>query len=138
MSSENNMKVKIIAPDRLFYEGEADMIELCTTEGQIGVYKGHIPLTAVIAPGVVRVYEAEGEVKSAALHAGFVEILQDSVTVLAEIIEWPDEIDVKRAEEAKIRAERRIAEKATETNMARAELALRKAVARIEVVEEKK
>lgn len=137
MASDNCFKVKIIAPDRLFYEGEAEMIELTTTEGQIGVYKGHIPLTAVIAPGVVRVYESGGEVKSAALISGFVEILQDKVEVLAEIVEWPDEIDLHRAEEAKIRAERRITEKATETNMARAELALRRAVARIETVEEK-
>lgn len=136
MASENSFKVKIIAPDRLFYEGDADMIELTTTEGQIGVYKGHIPLTAVIAPGTVRVYETDGDTKSAALHSGFVEILQDSVTVLAEIVEWPDEIDVNRAEEAKVRAERRIAEKATETNMARAELALKRAVARIDTVQE--
>ena len=75
---------------------------------------------------------------SVTLISGFVEILPDSVEVLAEIVEWPDEIDVNRAEEAKIRAERRIAEKATETNMARAELALKKAVARIETVEENK
>ena len=110
------------------------MIELTTTEGQIGVYKGHIPLTAVIAPGTVRIYETEGQVKSAALISGFVEILQDKVEILAEDILWPDEIDVNRAEEARIRAERRIAEKATDTNLARAELALKKAVARIETV----
>lgn len=138
MAAENSFKVKIIAPDRLFYEGDAEMIELTTTEGQIGVYKGHIPLTAVIAPGVVRVYEAEGQVKSASLISGFVEILPESVEILAEIIEWPDEIDLNRAEEAKIRAERRLAEKSTDTNLARAELALKRAVARIETVEEQK
>ena len=134
MASDNSFIVKITAPDRLFYSGNADMIELTTTEGQIGVYKGHIPLTAVIAPGTVRIYETAGQVKSAALISGFVEILQDKVEILAEDILWPDEIDVKRAEEARIRAERRIAEKATDTNLARAELALKKAVVRIETV----
>ena len=134
MASDNSFIVKITAPDRLFYSGNADMIELTTAEGQIGVYKGHIPLTAVIAPGTVRIYETEGQVKSAALISGFVEILQDKVEILAEDILWPDEIDVKRAEEARIRAERRIAEKATDTNLARAELALKKAVVRIETV----
>ena len=134
MASDNSFIVKITAPDRLFYSGNADMIELTTTEGQIGVYKGHIPLTAVIAPGTVRIYETEGQVKSAALISGFVEILQDKVEILAEDILWPDEIDVKRAEEARIRAERRIAEKATDTNLARAELDLKKAVVRIETV----
>ena len=134
MASDNSFIVKITAPDRLFYSGNADIIEITTTEGQIGVYKGHIPLTAVIAPGTVRIYETEGQVKSAALISGFVEILQEKVEILAEDILWPDEIDVKRAEEARIRAERRIAEKATDTNLARAELALKKAVVRIETV----
>ena len=135
MASDNSFIVKITAPDRLFYSGNADMIELATTEGQIGVYKGHIPLTAVIAPGTVRIYETEGQVKSAALISGFVEILQDKVEILAEDVLWPDEIDINRAEEAKVRAERRLAEKATNTNIARAELALKKAVARIETVQ---
>ena len=134
MASDNSFIVKITAPDRLFYSGNADMIELTTTEGPSGGYKGHIPLTAVIAHGTVRIYETEGQVKSAALISGFVEILQDKVEILAEDILWPDEIDVKRAEEARIRAERRIAEKATDTNLARAELALKKAVVRIETV----
>jgi len=129
--------VKIIAPDREFYEGEAEMLELRTTEGEIGIYKGHIPLTAVIAPGIVRIHEP-GEIKYAALHSGFIEILQESVTILAEVVEWPEEIDLNRAQEAKIRAERRLAEKATETNMARAELALKRAVARIEAVDDNK
>ena len=135
MASDNSFIVKITAPDRLFYSGNADMIELTTTEGQIGVYKGHIPLTAVIAPGTVRIYETEGQVKSAALISGFVEILQDKVEILAEDVLWPDEIDINRAEEAKVRAERRLAEKASNTNIARAELALKKAVARIETVQ---
>lgn len=123
--------LKIIAPDREFYEGDVEMVELRTTEGEIGVYKGHIPLTAVVAPGIVRIHEP-GEVKYAALHSGFVEILQDSVTILAEVVEWPEEIDVNRAEEAKVRAERRLTEHDSATNIPRAELALKRAIARIE------
>lgn len=129
----DTFKVKIIAPDREFYEGDAEMLELRTTEGEIGIYKGHIPLTSVIAPGIVRIHEAGGEIKYAALHSGFIEILQDSVTVLAEVVEWPEEIDINRAEEARIRAERRIAERDSATNIPRAELALKRAIARIEI-----
>ena len=70
----------------------------------------------------------------AALHAGFAEVLPEQVTVLAEIIEWPQEIDVERAEEAKARAEERIRENAPGTDMRRAELSLKRAVARIETV----
>lgn len=126
--------LQIIAPDREFYVGEATMVELRTTEGEIGVLKGHIPVTAVIAPGLVRIHEDGGEIKIAALHAGFIEILQDKVTILAEVVEWPDEIDEKRAEEARIRAERRLADHADGTNIPRAELALKRAIARIEAV----
>ena len=132
MADDRAFSLKIITPDRVFYEGEAIMVELRTTEGEIGVLKNHIPLTSVIAPGILRIRESDTEVKTAALISGFVEILQDSVTILAEVIEWPDEIDVSRAEEARIRAERRLAEKADKTNMKRAELALERSVARIE------
>ena len=132
MADDRAFSLKIITPDRVFYVGEAIMVELRTTEGEIGVLKNHIPLTSVIAPGILRIRESDTEVKTAALISGFVEILQDSVTILAEVIEWPDEIDVSRAEEARIRAERRLAEKADKTNMKRAELALERSVARIE------
>lgn len=132
MADERAFALKIITPERVFYDGEAIMVELRTTEGEIGVLKNHIPLTCVIAPGLLRIKETDTETKTAALISGFVEILQDSVTILAEIAEWPEEIDLNRAEEARVRAERRLAEKADTTNMKRAELALQRSVARIE------
>ncbi|MCR5508476.1 MAG: ATP synthase F1 subunit epsilon [Lachnospiraceae bacterium] len=132
MADERAFKLRIITPDRVFYEGEAIMVELRTTEGEIGVLKNHIPLTCIVAPGILRIRESDDVTKTAALISGFVQILQDEVTILAEVIEWPEEIDVKRAEEARIRAERRLAEKASGTNLKRAELALQRSVARIE------
>ena len=133
MADANNLfKVEIITPDRIFYTGDASMIEFTTTEGDIGVYKHHIPLTTVIAPGVVTITEDGGK-KKAAVHSGFAEILGDKVTLLAEIAEWPDEIDRNRAEEAKMRAERRIKMKEAGLDMKRAEIALKKALVRLEV-----
>ena len=101
---DDRLALKIVTPDRVFYEGEADMVEFNTTEGEIGVYKRHIPMTVIIKPGILTITEGE-EKKIAALHAGFAEILPDAVTIMAEIIEWPVEIDEKRAEQAKERAE---------------------------------
>lgn len=132
MAEERNFDLRIITPDRIFYEGEASMVEFNTTEGEIGVLKGHIPMTVIIKPGVLTIYGEE--TKEAALHAGFVEILPDKVTIMAEIIEWPNEIDLTRAEEARERAKQRISEKASETDILRAETALQRAVARIEVL----
>lgn len=126
-------KLRIITPDRVFYEGDARMVEFNTTEGEIGVLPGHIPMTVVIKPGILTITE-ENETKEAALHAGFVEILQDSVTVLAEIVEWPTEIDAERAEAALHRAEERIKNHMPGTDMVRAETALLRAMARISVL----
>lgn len=134
MADSRYFKVKIISPDRVFYEGEADLLELKTSEGDIGILAGHIPLTAIIAPGVMKITK-DGEVKEGALLEGFVEILQDKVTVLAEACEWPDEIDMNRAKEAKIRAERRLSERDAEINYTRAENALKKALVRLEIGE---
>lgn len=137
MAEEKTFRVKIVAPDRVFYEGDAEMLEMTTTEGDIGVLKGHIPLTAVIAPGVLAIHDTVGgNIRIAALHSGFVEILPDSVTVLAETVEWPEEIDINRANEARIRAERRLQERPDGLNIARAELALKKALVRAQSVEE--
>ncbi|MEG1362442.1 MAG: ATP synthase F1 subunit epsilon [Lachnospiraceae bacterium] len=111
---------------------EASMIEMNTVDGEIGVYKEHIPLTTVLAPGIVTITEAEGK-KEAAVHAGFVEILQDRVTILAEIAEWPEEININRAEEARKRAEERLNSAKENVDYARAMAALKKALVRIDL-----
>ena len=132
--AEMSFKLNIVEPDGVFYEGEADMLEMNTTEGEIGVLPGHIPMTVIIKPGIVTIYETGKEEKRAAIHAGFAEILQDKVTILAEIAEWPEEIDTARAEAALERAQDRIQQKAPGTDMVRAEAALLRAMARINLV----
>ncbi len=122
----------ITCPDRVFFEGDVKMVEINTTEGQIGVLPQHIPLTSALAPGVCYLHVPEGDPKVCAIHGGFFEILQDKMTILAEVCEWPDEIDVSRAEDAKVRAERRLADKPDGTDIARAILALKRSAARIE------
>ena len=125
--------VEIITPDRIFHKGEATMIEFNTAAGEIGVYKNHIPLTTVLAPGVVTIHKDGEDNVIAAVHSGFAEILPDKVTLLAEIAEWPEEIDVQRAELAKARAEERLANKTEAVDVQRAELALRKALVRMDI-----
>jgi len=88
-------------------------------------------MTTVLAPGIVTIHNGDEE-KIAAIHSGFAEILGDKVTFLAEIAEWPDEIDVSRAEAAKERAEKRLENHTAQTDIKRAEYALRKALIRID------
>ena len=134
--ADNIFKVEIITPDRVFYQGESDFIEFTSMSGELGVYKNHIPMTTVLAPGLVTIHNGEEE-KVAAVHAGFAEILGDKVTLLAELAEWPDEIDVSRAESAKERAEERLANHTAEIDVKRAEYALRKALIRIDAADHK-
>ncbi len=131
--ADKTFHVKIVAPERIFYEGDADFIEFKTTEGEVGIYARHVPTTSIVAPGVLRIHTSEG-VKEAALLSGFSEVLQDRVTILAESVEWPEEIDANRAKEAKIRAERRIKGGSDETDYDRAELALKRAIVRLLLV----
>ena len=84
MADDRIFSVEIITPDRIFYQGEAEMIEFTTVNGEIGVYKNHIPLTTVLAPGIVTITGPEGK-KEAAVHSGFAEILQDKGKVTAAI-----------------------------------------------------
>ena len=90
-------------------------------------------MTVIVAPGVLRIHEESG-IREAALHAGFAEILPDGISVLAEIVEWPDEIDLERADAALKRAQDRLKEKSSETDFKRAEIALQRAMARIQVL----
>lgn len=133
MADGRDFLLRIITPERVFFEENVTMAEFNTTEGEIGIYKNHVPMTVIVKPGILTITQEDG-IKEAALHAGFVEILQEEVTILAEIIEWPEEIDEERAEAAKERAEERIKSHTPETDIARAETALQRAMARIQVL----
>ena len=89
-------------------------------------------MTMVLVPGVVTIHQGD-EQKEAAVYAGFAEVLGDKVTLLAEIAEWPHEIDVSRAEAAKERAEERLNGKQADIDIKRAEYALRKALIRMDI-----
>lgn len=130
------MTLQIIKPDGEFYQGDVTMVELNTADGQMGIYPGHIPVIVGIAPGILKIHEGS-EVKKAALLTGFMEILPEKVIILAESADWPEDIDGARANEARIRAERRLKEGSSEVDVARAEAALQRALVRLSLLEDK-
>jgi F-type H+-transporting ATPase subunit epsilon len=92
------MQVELVSVERPIWSGEATMVVARTTEGEIGVMAGHAPLLAVLAPGwLVRIKMADGEELRAAVHGGFLSVRDGAVSVLAEIAETADEIDVAEA-----------------------------------------
>ena len=135
MAERKTFRLEVISPERIFYTGDAEMVELTTTEGDIGIYADHIPLTTIVAPGVMTITELGGVLKEAAVLEGFMEITPAKVTILAQSCEWPEEIDINRAAEAKARAERRLKSADENINLARADLALRKSLIRLQLAE---
>ena len=128
--AENTMKLEVITPERSFYTGDVTFVELNTTEGEVGIYARHIPMTMIIAPGVLTITEEDGTKKKAALLKGFVEVTETTMSILAEVAEWPEDIDVERAKKAEERARKRLEAKSADIDIARAELALKRALVR--------
>ena len=130
----DKIRLQVIAPKRVIFDGECTMIEYNTTEGYVGVLPGHIAMTQIIAPGRLTIYE-ENKEKPLYLTAmsGIATIMPDTITLLTEISEFKEEIDVERAKAARERALKRLEEKLETTDMARAAKALKRAEVRIEV-----
>ena len=131
------MKLQVITPDKEFFTGDVTMVELNTADGEMGIFPQHIPLTVAVEPGILRLHQ-DKEMKKAALLSGFIQVMPEKVTILAEACEWPEDIDGARANEARIRAERRLNEHSDETDIARAEAALHRALVRLSLVEANK
>jgi len=83
------MELKIISPEGMFYEGEANFVEFTSVEGRMGVYPNHIPLTTVLEPCVVRVHK-DDDIKQVEITGGFIEIHKAQVTIMAEGAKWKE------------------------------------------------
>lgn len=130
--AEKTFRLEIISPDRIFYTNDVLMVEYNTVEGEVGVYAEHIPMTQIIAPGRLIITEENGQ-RTAALLSGFVEITPDKVTILAEDVEWPQNIDIARAERARDRAQQILSAEEDEQTLLLAEAALKRALVRLDI-----
>lgn len=130
--AEKTFRLEIISPDRIFYTNDVLMVEYNTVEGEVGVYAEHIPMTQIIAPGRLIITEENGQ-RPAALLSGFVEITPDKVTILAEAVEWPQNIDIARAERARDRAQQILSAEEDEQTLLLAEAALKRALVRLDI-----
>ena len=86
--ADNIFDIEIITPDRVFYKGRDRLPRVQYPKRRDWCIQNHIPLTTVLAPGIVTIHNGDEE-KIAAIHSGFAEILGDKVTFLAELAEWP-------------------------------------------------
>ncbi|MGD6802242.1 F0F1 ATP synthase subunit epsilon [Rossellomorea vietnamensis] len=126
------LKVNIVTPDGPVYESEVEMVSTKAQSGELGILPGHIPMVAPLQIGAVRLKNGN-DTELVAVSGGFLEVRPDQVTILAQSAERSTAIDVERAQEAKNRAESRLNASKEEIDFRRAELALRRAMNRIDV-----
>lgn len=130
----SKMRLQIISPKRVIFDGECTMLEYNTTEGYVGVLPGHVAMTQVMAPGKLAIYQENiAKPTYIAAMSGISKILPDLVVLLVEVAELKEEIDVERAKASKERAEKRIADNDDKLDLKRAKYALQKALTRLEV-----
>jgi F-type H+-transporting ATPase subunit epsilon len=103
------LHVSVVSPESILFEGEAEMVVCRPADGEIAFLPGHEPFVGALGGFPVRVIRGEGQPEIAiAVHGGFVEFSEDRVTVLSDVAELPDQIDVVRARTAKEEAEKRL------------------------------
>lgn len=131
----SGIKLDIVTAERAIYSEDVDMVIAPGVQGQLGILPHHAPLMTTLQAGELRVRKG-GEELSLAITGGFLEVRPDRVIVLADAAERAEEIDVARAEEARRRAERRLAEKSRHgIDEARVEASLHRALTRLKVAE---
>ena len=127
---QNILKLTIITPEKEFYSGE--VLDLVTENeyGRIGFLPEHIAMVTVLEPSVTTFTEKDGKKRKAFTSSGLLSIKDDEINLMCDASEWPEDIDIKRAEEAKKRAELKLKNK-TGVNMSRTEVSLMRALMRI-------
>ena len=132
-----SVRLDIVTAEQLVFSEEVDVVIAPGIDGEMAILPRHAPLMTMLQPGELRVRQGSEEF-SLAVTGGFLEVRPDRVTVLADAAERAEDIDAARAEEAKRRAEERLAGRITETDTARAEAALRRSLIRLRVAEKRR
>ena len=133
-----SLKIDIVTAERIVYSAEVEAVIAPGVEGQLGILPHHAPLMTILQAGELVVRKG-GQEEIMAISGGFLEVRPDHVIVLADQAERAEEIDAARAEEARKRAEQRLANRQAEgLDAGRAEAALRRALVRLSVVEKVK
>ena len=132
MALPTTLTLEVVTPDRALVNEQVDEVQLPGAEGYFGVLPGHTPLLATLQVGELW-YRVGQEKSYMAVAFGFVEVLPERVTVLAQIAERAQEIDVARAEAAKRRAEELVVRPQADMDFERARIALMKSLVRLQV-----
>lgn len=131
------LHLEIVTAERLVLSDDVDQVNAPTKDGRVGILPRHMPLITVLTEGELSIIK-NGVRTEFAVFGGFMEVLPDRVTILADSCDRSDEIDIDRAEEARRRAEERIAQRKSDQDMIQAEAELRRALMQIRIAQTKR
>jgi len=131
------LSFEIVTAERVVYSDEVDVVVAPGIEGQLGILAQHAPLMTMLQPGELMIRK-DGEEQSIFVSGGFLEVQGNKVTVLADTAERAEESDSARAEEARKRAEQRMALPPQEVDHARAQAALLRSLVRLKVAQKRR
>lgn len=131
------LHVKIISPEQKVYEGEADQLSAPTTNGEITILPNHVPLVTMLDHGEL-ILKHGGKTEYIAVAGGFLEVSHNEISVLADYAIKSEHISAIKAEEAKKRAEKLMAEKTSDRDFAEAQAIFRRAVLELKISERRK
>ena len=126
------MKLEIVTGERLVYSGDVEVLVAPGIEGELGILPHHAPLLTMLQPGEIRIV-VNGQEEYMVISGGFLEVLANTVTILADTAERADEIDEERAQEAVQRAQERLTGQLAAQDLERALASIRRAQARVQV-----
>lgn len=128
-----SFSLNVVTPEKVFFDGETTQIIVRTTDGDIGVLANHTSLVADLPSGPLKVRQEDGSWRTAAISTGLLKVGGNKVSILANAVEWADEIDVEWAKRSEEDARRRLQEKQDKHELDLAELKLMRALNRISV-----
>jgi F-type H+-transporting ATPase subunit epsilon len=134
MADNNTLHVEVVTAERELYNGEAEAVNAPGSEGRLGILPRHAPLLAFLKAGELRI-DLQGAEDSLFVSGGFLEVYDNTVTVLADSAEHAEEIDQARAEEARRRAQELLAEVHDDQERAELQGSLQRAINRLRVAE---
>jgi len=128
----DKLYLEVITPEKLALREEVDEVIVPGLDGELGILPDHTPLISQLKTGILS-YRQGAQSRRMHVSGGFVEVASDRVSVLSDVAEKPEKIDLERAQRAKERAERRLASRGEDVDFPRAELKLQRAMARIQL-----
>ena len=124
--------LEIITPERIFFRGEVQSVIIPTSDGYMSIQKMHEPMVASIVVGDMKL-QIDDEWKQCTTTDGFVEVRPDETIIFSQAVEWPEEIDLRRAQEARERAEEQLRQKKSHQEYMQNQIALARAMVRLRV-----